>query len=281
MNTAMTSHPPESQPLLQPVFILVRPQLPENVGAVARAMANMGFNRLRLVNPCRHWDGSVALAVSAGADWVLTGAQVFSTVEAAIADLAVVIATTDRNRYLNKPFADLPAAAVQMHDHLQNGTPLGILFGPERTGLENADIAPANQMVSIPSDPHFSSLNLAQAVLVVAWQLRLNSLSDPAGAAASIGSTSPPAPLAPKADLDFFLQRLGEKLVAAGFIDNLNLHRIKWRKIQNLFQKTPYSQGELYLLQGILTALTSARLHQTEGEAKGEGSTDSSPPSQL
>jgi len=260
----MTTAAATEHPLPQPVFILVRPQLPENVGAVARAMANMGFGRLRLVNPCRDWDGTAARAVSAGADGVLTHAQVFASVPAAVSDLAVVIATTDRNRYLNKPFADLPTAAVEMHGHLTAGIPMGILFGPERTGLENADIAPANLMVSIPSDPTFSSLNLAQAVLVVAWQLRLNSLSDPAAAAASIGNTSLPAPLAPKADLDFFLQRLGEKLMAAGFVDTLDLHQMKWRKIQNLFQKTPYSQGELYLLQGILTALTTPRPHQAE-----------------
>jgi tRNA/rRNA methyltransferase len=248
----------------QPVFVLVRPQLPENIGAVARAMANMGFDRLRVVRPCRYWNGIKAKAVSAGADRVLEQATVFNSVAESIADLGMVYATSDRARYLNKPFVDLGAATPQLASYLADGAAVGILFGPERTGLENADLAAANQIITIPADPALSSLNLAQAVLLVAWQLRQASLTAQPEAMDlllqhGVGGASPPEPLAPKADLDFFLQRLGEKLLDAGFVDNLDLSRVKWRKIQNLFQKTPYSQGELYLLQGILTALSSLR----------------------
>jgi tRNA C32,U32 (ribose-2'-O)-methylase TrmJ len=125
---------------------------------------------------------------------VLINAQVFASVEAAIADLAVVIATTDRNRYLNKPFADLPAAAVQMHGHLLAGTRARHPVCARADGAGKRRHRPRQPDGQHPQRSRLLLLNLAQAVLVVAWQLRLNSLSDPAGAAASIRSTSPPRP---------------------------------------------------------------------------------------
>jgi tRNA/rRNA methyltransferase len=151
-----------------PVFILVRPQLGQNIGAAARAMLNCGLTRLRLVAPRDPWPNEAAWATGAGADQVLKDAQIFSTVPEAVADLSYVYATTARPRDLIKEVVSPSRAAVTMAQQIRGGESVGILFGSERSGLENQDIGLATQLITIPVNPHFSSLNLSQSVLLLA-----------------------------------------------------------------------------------------------------------------
>ncbi|MBM3557770.1 MAG: RNA methyltransferase, partial [Alphaproteobacteria bacterium] len=153
-----------------PAVILVRPQLPENIGACARAMRNFGLTDLRLVAPRERWPNERAVAMAAHAVAVVEDARVHPTLEEAIADLQVVYATTARNRYLVKPILTPRAAAVETRRLDGEGTRVGYLFGPERTGLETDEIAVASAIIEIPTDPDYASLNLAQAVLVCAYE---------------------------------------------------------------------------------------------------------------
>ena len=154
----------------QPAIILVAPQLGENIGAVARAMLNCGLTDLRLVNPRDGWPNPAAEAMASGAVVVLEQARVFDTVEAAIADLQAVYATTARGRDMLKPVVTPRQAVTEIHQHSQIGQRCGILFGPERAGLSNEDLVYADAALMVPLHPGFSSLNLAQAVLLVAYE---------------------------------------------------------------------------------------------------------------
>ena len=153
-----------------PVVILVDPQLGENIGTAARAMLNCGLGRLRLVRPRDGWPSDRAVAAASGADAVLDGATLFDTTAAAIADLEQVYATTARPREMIKPVMTPRRAAAEMRAAIGGGRPVGILFGPERTGLLNDDLALADTLISVPLNPAYSSLNLAQAVLLVAYE---------------------------------------------------------------------------------------------------------------
>ena len=148
-----------------PVIILVRPQLGENIGMAARAMLNCGLSSLRLVKPRDGWPNPKAERAASGADVVLDKAKVFDTVADAVADLERVVATSGRNRELSQRILTARSAAGEMRAWIGQGERVGILFGPERTGLENDDMVHADTVLSIPLNPQFSSLNVAQAVL--------------------------------------------------------------------------------------------------------------------
>ena len=147
-----------------PVIILVEPQLGENIGAAARAMLNCGLTRMRIVRPRDGWPNERALAAASGADAVIQGAEIFDSTSAAIADLNFVLATTARQRDMVKIVLTPEAAAEELHARAAVEHRTGILFGPERTGLMNDDIPLADAVVTIPVNPAFSSLNLAQQV---------------------------------------------------------------------------------------------------------------------
>ncbi len=153
-----------------PAVILVRPQLGENIGMAARAMLNCGLSTLRLVSPRDGWPNERAQRAASGADIVLEKAEVFDSVGEAVADLERVIATTARNRELTQRILTPRHAAAEMRGWIGQGQGVGILFGPERTGLENDDMVHADTALSIPLNPQFSSLNMAQAVLLVAYE---------------------------------------------------------------------------------------------------------------
>src|SRR5579875_3101341 len=153
-----------------PVVILVRPQLAENIGAAARAMANGGLFHLRLVAPRDGWPQDRAWRTASGADRILDAAEVFDTVAEAVADLHHVAATCPRPRHIIKPILTARGAAAELRAVTARDLRAGILFGPERAGLENDDMAHADMLIRYPLNPAFMSLNLAQAVMVMAYE---------------------------------------------------------------------------------------------------------------
>ena len=174
-----------------PVIVLVRPQLAENIGTAARAMLNCGLTELRLVRPRCGWPHAKAAAAATGADQVVASAKVFDRLEDAIGDLHHLFATCPRRRDMVKAVIDHREAAKDLRSMVVAGERPGILFGPERTGLENDEMALADTHIRIPLNPEFDSLNLAQAVLAVglAWW---EAGETPAGRAAPGDSASAP-----------------------------------------------------------------------------------------
>ncbi|MDJ0823758.1 MAG: RNA methyltransferase [Paracoccaceae bacterium] len=155
-----------------PKFVLVRPQMGENIGSAARAMANFGLSRMRLVEPRDGWPNARAVAMASGAGRLLDDAQVHPTTAEAIADCTMIYATTARSRGLTKRVLTPEAAMREAAAKINAGDRVAVLFGPERAGLENDDIARASAIVSVPVDPAFPSLNLAQCVLLTAYEWR-------------------------------------------------------------------------------------------------------------
>ncbi|MEA3028009.1 MAG: tRNA/rRNA methyltransferase [Alphaproteobacteria bacterium] len=151
-----------------PVVILVEPQMGENIGAAARAMANFGLARLRLVKPREEWPNPQARKMASGADRILDDAVVYDTLEAAVADCSLVLATTARAHDQAKPVIGADEAAQAAAPLVAAGETVGILFGRERIGLENHEVALADRIVTLPVNPAFASLNLGQAVVIVA-----------------------------------------------------------------------------------------------------------------
>lgn len=156
--------------MIPPVFILVRPQMGENIGAAARAMLNFGLERMRIVDPRDGWPNPKAVAMASGAGRVLDNAGVFPDVRAALADCDYVFATTARGRELTKPVMTPERAMMLARELGAQGKRVGVMFGPERAGLENDDIAPAQAIVTVPVNPDFFSLNLAQCVLLLGYE---------------------------------------------------------------------------------------------------------------
>lgn len=234
-----------------PAVILVRPQLAENIGSAARAMLNCGLTDLRLVKPRPSWPHPRAIAAAAGADAVLDGARVFATTAEAIADLHYVYATTARPREGVKPMVSAHAAAAEVHERAARRERSGFLFGPERTGLENDEVSLADAMLRVPVNPEFSSLNLAQAVLLAAYEWR------------QAGEDAPPrvllkgkAEAATKADIVGFFARLEAELDACGFLRNPEMRPTMVRNIRNIFHRAGLMAHEVRTLQGIVTGLT-------------------------
>ena len=161
---------PESQ--RQPYFVLVRPQMGENIGASARAMWNFGLEQMRVVAPRDGWPSTRAVAMASGAGRLLDAAQHFDAVSQAVGDTSFVFATTARGRGLTKPILAPEEAMRQAAEKIAQGQKVAVLFGPERAGLENEDIAGANALISVPVNPDFPSLNLAQCVLLMAYEWR-------------------------------------------------------------------------------------------------------------
>ena len=237
-----------------PVVILVRPQLADNIGASARAMANGGLFHLRLVSPRDGWPQEKAWRNASGADRVLDAAVVFGSVREAVADLHRVFATCPRPRHIVKPVLTARGAAVELRGIAARTLRTGVLFGPERAGLDNDDMAQADVLVRYPLNPEFMSLNLAQAVMVIAYEWWLSA------------DTTPPSELmtnetrvATKAELENFLTRLVDQLDACGFLRNLPKRPGMVRNIRHFFQRGEVTEQELRTLHGIVTELAIGR----------------------
>jgi tRNA/rRNA methyltransferase len=237
-----------------PVVILVEPQLGENIGTAARAMANCGLDDLRLVRPRDGWPNDRAVAAASGADRVLDKARLFPNVAAAIGDLAHVYASTARDRYMVKRELTPRRAAAEMRGFVDAGEACGILFGPERTGLVNDHIALADTVLTVPLNPAFSSLNLAQAVLIVGYEW-FTALTEPPPETLHTGHSRP----AGKAELIRFFEHFEEALDQSGFLRHPDKRPGMTRNLRNLFQRAQCTEQELRTLHGIITAFMGPR----------------------
>ena len=175
----------------EPAFVLVRPQMGENIGAAARAMANFGLSRMRVVGPRDGWPNPRAVAMASGAGRLLDTAMLSDDLAGAIGDCHLVLATTARPRGLVKDVLTPESAMTLARERIAGGERVAVLFGPERAGLENEDIAQANAIVSVPVDPAFPSLNLAQCVLLMAYEWRRAGLGGVSAGNAAEEATSP------------------------------------------------------------------------------------------
>lgn len=237
-----------------PAIILVEPQLGENIGAAARAMFNCGLTELRLVRPRDGWPSEKAVAMASGADVVLDNAQLFDSVEAAIADLRRVYATTARDRFMVKRVVTPRQAAGEMRRFVAAGEGCGILFGPERAGLVNDHVSLADTVLSVPLNPAFSSLNLGQAVLLVGYEWFAAGEAAPAELMQT-GHSRPGT----KEELLGFLAHLEEELDRSGFMRTKEKRPSMVRNLRNLFQRAQCTEQELRTLHGVVTALAGPR----------------------
>lgn len=237
-----------------PVVVLVRPQLADNVGAVARAMANGGLFHLRLVSPRDGWPQERAWRLASGADRILDNASVHETVADAVADLHHVFATCPRPRHIVKPVLTARGAAAEMREMCTRPMRVGILFGPERAGLDNDDMACADALVRYPLNPAFMSLNLAQAVMVMAYEWWTAEEQTPPRELMTNESR-----VATKDKLENFLAHLVDQLDACGFLRNLPKRPGMIRNIRHLFQRGEVTDQELRTMHGIVTELAIGR----------------------
>ena len=237
-----------------PIVILVRPQLADNVGAVARAMANGGLFHLRLVAPRDGWPQEKAWRMASGADRILDELTLHETVADAVADLHHVAATCPRPRHIVKPVLTARGAAAELRTATALDLRCGILFGPERAGLDVEDMAMADMLVRFPLNPAFMSLNLAQAVMVMAYEWW------------SAVEETPPRVLmtnetkvATKGELENFLGHLIRELDACGFLRNVPKRPGMVRNLRHLFQRGEVTEQELRTLHGVITELAHGR----------------------
>lgn len=236
-----------------PAIVLVEPQLGENIGACARAMLNCGLVDMRLVNPRDGWPNPAAEAMAAGAVDVLERARVFATTADACADLGYVLATTARPRGVTKPAHVPRAAAAALRARIQAGQSVGVLFGPERAGLVNEDITLADAVITVPLNPGFASLNLAQAVLLVGYEWFQSGDDTPD---VHLMSDSPPATVETR---EFFFSRLEAELEEAGFFFPEHLGPTMKRNLRTLFTRAGLTEQEVQSLHGVIKALTGQR----------------------
>ena len=237
-----------------PVVVLVRPQLADNIGAVARCMANGGLFHLRLVAPRDGWPQERAWRMASGADRILESATTHATVAEAVADLHRVFATCPRPRHVVKPLLTARAAAAAVHEAAGRGLQSGILFGPERAGLDNDDMAAADTLVRYPLNPDFDSLNLAQAVMVMAYEWWTAMDETP-----PVQFQTNDTRVATKGELDQFLRHLVDQLDACGFLRNAPKRPGMVQNIRHLFQRGEITHQELRTMHGVVAGLALGR----------------------
>ncbi|CAN5783175.1 RNA methyltransferase [soil metagenome] len=234
-----------------PVFVLVEPQLGENIGAAARAMWNFGLDRLRLVAPRDGWPNARAAALASGAGRVIDQAGLYPTTAEAVADLHRVYASTARPRDLVKPVLSPEAAMADARARAARGERIGILFGPERAGLVNADIVRAHAVISVPVNPAFASLNLAQCVLLLAYEWRRQG-AEPAAAPQDRAGARP----ATSIEVERLIEGLEARLDAAGFFFPQIRRARMQSKLANLMRRTVLTEADIRTLHGVFRALS-------------------------
>jgi tRNA/rRNA methyltransferase len=246
-----------------PVFVLVRPQLGENVGAAARAMWNFGLRRMRVVAPRDGWPNERAVATASGAGGLLDEAMLADTTAQAVADLSCVYATTARPRELTKPVLTPEDAVADMARRIADGERVGVLFGPERTGLEQDDVVRANVIVTVPTNPAFASINLAQATLLMAYEWRKAAMTPP-----------PPRRTphmerpASQGEVDGLLAHLAMSLEEAGYFWPDHKAAALRDHLDNIFRRAPLTEQDVRTLRGAVRALHEGpRRRGTRGRA--------------
>jgi tRNA/rRNA methyltransferase len=235
----------------KPKIILINPQLGENIGMVARAMLNCNLTDLRIVNPRDGWPSESAERAASGALEKGVHVTVYGSTENAIADCHFTLATTARPRDMIKDVYTAKGACDQAHTCIADGQTVGILFGAERTGLQNEDIALASAIITIPLNPDFSSLNLAQAVLLVAYEFMIQA-DKTVAKTTSMGKTN----LADRESVHGFTNRMIAELDEAGFFCSADLKPTLERNLTNLIGRHDWTDQEIKTLHGIVSAFT-------------------------
>ncbi len=243
-----------------PVVVLVEPQLGENIGAAARAMANFGLSRLRLVAPRQAWPNAKARIMAAGADRILDGAELYDGLEAAIADCTFVLAATARAHDQAKPVVGAAEAAALMAPRIAAGEPVAVVFGCERNGLENEEVALADRILTLPVNPAFASLNLAQAVVIVAYEW----FKSASGAKLPFAMPEKSAP-APKEQLLAFFSSLERELEKVEFFRPPDKRETMQINLRNIFTRMQPTQQDIQTLHGVIMAIAEGR----KGPARG------------
>lgn len=242
-----------------PAVILVEPQLGENIGAAARAMLNCGLTDLRLVRPRDGWPNQKAVSASAGADRVVDAARVYRNTSEAVADLHRVYATTARRRDMVKPIMTPTAAATDMRQELSAGRQTGILFGRERSGLSNHDVMRANAIITAPLNPAYSSLNLGQSVLLVAWEW-LNAGDTTVPVELPMGESEPAA----QESVEGLLEHLDRELDAAQFYRSPNQRPAMQQNLRNVFARARLTDQEAKTLRGVVARMAALRRRMSD-----------------
>ena len=246
--------------LVGPVVVLVEPQLGENIGMCARAMGNFGLTRLRIVKPRDGWPNLHARRAAAGADQILDGAELFETVEAALADCSLVLATTARAHDQAKPVIGPDEAARQMTVEIGGGGTAAILFGRERSGLENDEVALANRIVTFPVNPGFASLNLAQAVLLMGYEwfklVTQNTLPFAMTERSERASSH---------QMQAFFDNLVAELDKVEFLRPPEKRETMLVNLRNIFTRMEPTKQDMHTLHGVVMAIAQGR----KGPAKG------------
>ncbi len=249
-----------------PVIVLVNPQLGENIGAAARAMANFGLWELRLVDPRDGWPSEAARASAAKADHVIDSVTVFETLQDALADLNFVYATTARQREMLKPVRDPREAVVNLRNRHRQGQKVGILFGRERWGLESVEVALADEIVTFPVNPAFASLNIAQAVLLMSYEwMRSEEAGLPIG--------QPDSLPARKQDLYGLFEHLETALDRENYFRPEHKRATMVENLRTILQKAQLSQQEIHALRGVVATL-EGRKSRPRKTRSGSGNRD-------
>ena len=238
----------------KPVIVLVHPQLGQNIGKAARAMLNFGLTEMRLVKPRDGWPNPDAGPAASGADLVLEQAQVFDTVEQAVADCSQIFASTVRRRDLVMPVLRPEEMADQI---VAAAGRSAILFGRERSGLETEEVALARAIVTVPINPDFGSLNLAQAVILLAYEWsKRSTLAQP-----TAKELEPPAP---HVELDGLIVQLNQELDAKGYFHPPSRTQATKNTLRTIFTKTGWSSREVKAVRGVIRALVGPARNRTK-----------------
>lgn len=232
-----------------PIILLHQPQMAENIGAVARAMGNFSLTQLRLIDPLCSPLEDKALAMSAGAEKILEEAKIFKTLPEATADLHWLYGTCATVRHIIKEYKPVHLAAATIINQCEQSQ-VGILFGPERTGLDNDCLARCHSVIQIPTNPDFSSLNIAQACVIVAHELFKAKIN--AQAVFHYGETRP----APQEQLQHFLDYLEETLDETHYWRVDSKKELMWRNLQNIFTRFQATEQDIQTLRGVVRTLT-------------------------
>lgn len=243
-----------------PVVVLVRPQLGENIGMAARAMLNCGLTEMRLVAPRDGWPNESAVNAASGATVVIEGARLYGSAAEALADLQVVYAATARERGMTKPVVTPRRAAQEIRARAAEGVRCGLLFGPEAEGLHNDEVALADAILMAPLNPGFSSLNLAQAVLLAGYEWYQLGVDVPDRQLVMPENRAP----ATKAELIHLFEHLERELIACGFMHSEQKRPVMVRNLRNMFQRADLTDQEVRTLRGAIKGLV-------EGKARRKG----------
>ncbi len=232
---------------MQPIFVLVRPQMGENIGAAARAMANFGLKNMRLVAPRDGWPNQKAVAMASGAGSILDNAVVTETTAQSVADCTHVYATTARPRGLTKRVLTPEAAMKEATGRIVAGETVAVLYGPERAGLENDDVALANTIISVPVNPEYASLNLAQCALLMAYEWRRQTV-DVDQERVDFAKTE----VASQIEVEKLSNHYEERLTDAGFFFPETKAEGMKQTMRNMWSRMPLTRADVQLLHGIL-----------------------------